>query len=184
MAREWYILSTYSGYENKIEKHIRKFMEDPSFAEIVLDIKVPTEEVIEVKDGKKKTVKRKFLPGYVLLEMDLSETNWKEPCSRIKRIDGASGFVGVAGNKKPCPIPAEEAKAILQKTGEIKADKHAKFKQTFDVDEKVKIIDGAFTDFEGVVEEVNIEKGKIRVVVSIFGRPTPVELDFAQVEKI
>ncbi len=184
MAREWYILSTYSGYENKIEKHIRKFMEEPSFAEAVLDIKVPTEEVIEVKDGKKKTVNRKFLPGYVLLEMDLSESNWKEPCSRIKRIEGVSGFVGVIGTKKPCPISAEEAKAILQKAGEIKADKHAKLKQAFEIDERVKIFSGPFEGFEGIIEEVNVEKGKIKVVVEIFGRATPVELDFTQVEKI
>ena len=184
MAREWYILHTYSGYENKIEKLIRTFMEDPLFAETVLDIKVPTEEVSEVKNGKKKTVTRKFLPGYVLLEMDLEVRDWKEPCSKIKRIEGVSGFVGSMGNQKPNPISSDEAKSILQKTGEIKADKHAKMKQTFEVGESVKIIGGPFDTFSGKIEEVNLEKGKLRVMVGIFGRSTPVELDFTQVEKI
>ena len=184
MAREWYILHTYSGYENKIEKLIRTFMDDPVFAETVLDIKVPTEEVSEVKNGKKKIVTRKFLPGYVLLEMDLEKHDWKEPCSKIKRIEGVSGFVGSMGNHKPTPISSDEAKAILQKAGEIKADKHAKMKQTFEIGESVKIIGGPFDTFTGKIEEVNLEKGKLRVMVGIFGRSTPVELDFAQVEKI
>lgn len=184
MAREWYILHTYSGYENKIEKLIRTYMEDPVFAETVLDIKVPTEEVSEVKNGKKKIVTRKFLPGYVLLEMDLEKHDWKEPCSKIKRIEGVSGFVGSMGNQKPNPISSDEAKSILQKAGEIKADKHAKMKQTFEVGESVKIIGGAFDTFTGKIDEVNLEKGKLRVMVGIFGRSTPVELDFTQVEKI
>ena len=184
MAREWYILHTYSGYENKIERLIRTYMEDPVFAETVLDIKVPTEEVTEVKNGKKKTVTRKFLPGYVLLEMDLEKHDWKEPCSKIKRIEGVSGFVGSMGNQKPNPISSDEAKSILQKAGEIKADKHAKMKQTFEVGESVKIIGGPFDTFSGKIEEVNLEKGKLRVMVGIFGRSTPVELDFTQVEKI
>ena len=184
MAREWYILHTYSGYENKIEKLIRTYMADPVFAETVLDIKVPTEEVSEVKNGKKRTVTRKFLPGYVLMEMDLEAHDWKEPCSKIKRIEGVSGFVGSMGNQKPNPISADEAKSILQKAGEIKADKHAKMKQTFEVGESVKIIGGPFDTFSGKIEEVNLEKGKLRVMVGIFGRSTPVELDFTQVEKI
>jgi len=184
MAREWYILHTYSGYENKIEKFIRTFMEEPKFAEAVLDVKVPTEEVVEIKNGKKRTVTRKFLPGYVLLEMDFDGKDWKETCSKIKKIEGVSGFVGVIGNVKPQPISSDEAKAILQKAGEIKADKHAKMKQSFELKESVKIIDGPFNTFSGKIEEVNLEKGKLRVMVDIFGRLTPVELDFTQVEKI
>lgn len=185
MAREWYILHTYSGYENKIEKFIRKFMEDsPVFAEMVLDVKIPTEEVTEIRNGKKRTVSRKFLPGYILLEMDLEDRDWKLPCSKIRSVEGVSGFVGSVGNTKPTPISADEAKDILQKCGDIKAGRHVKMKQSFDIGETVKIVGGPFDTFSGKIEEVNFEKGKLKVMVSIFGRLTPVELDFGQVEKI
>ena len=185
MAKGWYVVHTYSGYENKIEKTIRKIMEsDHLFAEVVSDIKVPTEEVVEVKDGVKKTVKRKILPSYILVEMDLPEYQWEMFCSQIKRIQGVTGFVGSFEGKKPTPLTSDELKGILQKTGEIKTDKTLRPKQTFSSGEQVKIIEGPFETFTGTVEEVNLEKGKLRVLVGIFGRSTPVEVDFLQVEKI
>ena len=184
MAKGWYVLHTYSGYENKIEKHVRKLMEDPSLSDVVLDIKIPSEEVVEVKDGKKKISSRKFLPGYILLEMDLPDRGWKNACSEIKKIQGVTGFVGALGNVKPNPISSDEVRSILQKTGELKASRHVTAKQVFNIGESVKIVGGPFDSFTGKIDEVNMEKGKLRVVVGIFGRATPVEVDFSQVEQI
>jgi len=184
MAKGWYVLHTYSGYENKIERTIRKMMEDGLLEDAVLDIKVPSEQVVEIKEGKKKISTKKFLPGYILLEMDLPDLGWKTTCSRIRKIQGVTGFVGSAAAVKPQPISQEEARTILQKAGEIKGDKVLKPKQSFSVGEQVRIIEGPFESFTGSVEEVNAEKGKLRVMVGIFGRATPVEVDFLQVEKI
>ncbi|RKX80093.1 MAG: transcription termination/antitermination protein NusG [Spirochaetes bacterium] len=183
MAKGWYVLHTYSGYESKVEKYIRKLMKD-SLSGSVSNVKVPSEEVVEIKDGKKKISTKRFLPGYILLEMDLPERGWKSICSQIRRIQGVTGFVGAQGGAKPQPIAPEEARAILQKAGEIKSEKTLKPKQSFSVGDKVRIIDGPFDTFTGSVEEVNVEKGKLRVMVGIFGRSTPVEVDFLQVEKI
>ncbi|MFA5570363.1 MAG: transcription termination/antitermination protein NusG [Sphaerochaetaceae bacterium] len=185
MAKGWYVVHTYSGYENKIEKIIRKIMEsDLQFSEVVSDVKVPTEEVVEVKDGVKKTVKRKILPSYILVQMDLPEYQWEYFCSQIKRIQGVTGFVGSVAGRKPTPLSNEELKGILQKTGEIKSERVLRPKQSFSEGEHVKIIEGPFETFTGTIEEVNLEKGKLRVLVGIFGRSTPVEVDFLQVEKI
>ena len=184
MAKGWYVLHTYSGYENKIERFIRKMMEDPEFATAVFDVKVPAEEVVEVKNGKKRVTSKKFLPGYILLEMDLPDRGWKTVCSRIRKIDGVTGFVGSSGNVKPQPISQEEARSILQKAGEIKSERVIKPKQSFAVGENVRIVDGPFDTFTGNIEEVNAEKGRLRVMVGIFGRSTPVEVSFLQVEKI
>ena len=185
MAKGWYVVHTYSGYENKIEKIIRKMMEsDNEFNDVVLDVKVPTEEVVEVKDGVKKTVKRKIFPSYILVQMDLPEFQWEFFCSQVKRIQGVTGFVGSLDGRKPTPLSNEELKRILQKTGEIKSEKVIRPKQTFSEGEHVKIIEGPFESFTGTIEEVNLEKGRLRVLVGIFGRSTPVEADFLQVEKI
>jgi len=184
MAKGWYVVHTYSGYENKVEKYIRKIMEAPDFAEVIHDVKVPSEEVIEVKEGKKKISTKKFLPGYILVEMDLPDRGWKTACSQIKKIQGVTGFVGSIGGSKPQPIAPEEARSVLQKAGEIKTDKTIRPKQSFNVGESVRVVDGPFDSFTGTVEEVNLEKGKLRVMVGIFGRSTPVEVDFLQVEKI
>jgi transcriptional antiterminator NusG len=184
MAKGWYVLHTYSGYENKIEKTIRKLIQDEGLGEFLFDIKVPSEQVVEVKDGKKKVSTKKFLPGYILLEMDLPDKGWKPICSLIRRIPGVTGFVGSTANLKPQPISGEEARTILQKTGEIKGEKVLKPKQSFSIGESVRIVDGPFDSFTGTVEEVNLEKAKLRVMVGIFGRATPVEVDFLQVEKI
>ena len=184
MAKAWYVLHTYSGYENKIEKQIRRLIENENLGEVIYDVKVPAEQVVEVKDGKKKVSTKKFLPGYILLEMDLPEKAWKPVCSLVRRIDGVTGFVGSSAEYKPQPISAEEARGILQKTGEIKGEKVIKPRQSFSVGENVRIIEGPFDSFTGTVEEINMEKAKLRVMVGIFGRAVPVEVDFLKVEKI
>jgi transcriptional antiterminator NusG len=185
MATGWYVLHTYSGYENKIEKTIRMMVEMGDLdKEIVRDVKVPSEEVVEVRDGKKRTQTRKFLPGYILVEMDLPDLNWKAACSRIKKISGVTGFVGTPADKKPQPLSGDEARSILQKSGEIKGERPARTRQSFSAGEQVKIIDGPFESFTGTIEEVNQEKNKLKVMVGIFGRNTPVEVDLLQVEKL
>jgi transcriptional antiterminator NusG len=184
MSKGWYVVHVYSGHENKVEKQIRSLMKSDDLKDFIFDVKVPQEEVAEIKDGKKKVSSKKFLPGYILMEMDLPQNRWKEICSKIRHIQGITGFVGFSFNQKPQPISQEEARVILQKTGEIKAEKHLKPKQSFSSGETVRIIDGPFDTFTGTIEEVNIEKGKLRVMVGIFGRATPVEVDFLQVEKI
>jgi len=185
MAKSWYVLHVYSGYENKIEKTIRMLIAngelDPA---IVTDIKVPSEDVVDVKDGKRRTSSRKMLPGYILVEMDLPELAWKATCSSIRKITGVTGFVGATMHHKPAPISGEEARHILQRAGEIRGDRPVKSRQNFSAGEQVKIIDGPFDSFTGTIEEVNPEKNKLKVMVGIFGRATPVEVDMLQVEKM
>jgi transcriptional antiterminator NusG len=184
MAKAWYVVHAYSGHEMKVEKQMRKLMEKEPYKSGVFDIKVPSEEVVEIREGKKRITSKKFLPGYVLVEMDLPERDWKEICRGIRMIPGVTGFVGTNRGQKPQPIPPDEARTILKKSGEIKSDRMATPKMTFSVGEHVRIVDGPFDSFSGNVEEVDLEKGKLRVMVGIFGRATPVELDFLQVEKI
>ena len=184
MAKEWYILHIFSGYEKRIERAIRSLMENGEIpVGVVSEIKIPEEELVEVKDGKKKIIKRKFLPGYVLIEMDLPAVNWKGICASIKRIHGVTGFLGVVGDARPQPISAEEAKSVLQKSGEIKGKK-ARAAQIFTEGQQVKIIEGPFDTFAGTIEEVMPDRNKLRVRVAIFGRTTPVEVDMFQVELI
>jgi transcriptional antiterminator NusG len=184
MAKGWYVVHTYSGYENKVQKHINKLVEGGSLAEYIFNVKVPAEEVVEVHDGKRRVTSKKFLPGYIMIEMDLPDSNWKQVCSTIRQIPGVTGFVGFSRTQKPQAISPEEAREVLQRSGEIKSEKVIKPKQTYTVGETVRITDGPFDSFTGTVEEINLEKGKLRVMVGIFGRSTPVELDFLQVEKI
>jgi transcriptional antiterminator NusG len=184
MAAGWYVLQTYSGYENKIEKTIRMMLNSGDLdREVIRDVKVPSEEVVEVKDGKKRTTTRKYLPGYILVEMDLPDLNWKTVCSRIKSIQGVTGFLGSAGRKPPA-LTGDEAREILQKTGELKGERPVRARQSFAPGEQVKIIEGPFESFTGTIEEVNQEKNKLKVMVGIFGRNTPVEVDLLQVEKM
>jgi len=184
MAKGWYVVHTYSGYENKVQKHVRLLVDKGGLKDRIFDVKVPSEEVVEVKDGKKRVTSKKFLPGYILVEMDLPDQGWKETVTAIRAITGVTGFVGSNRNQKPVAISQEEARSILAKTGEIKADRIMKPRQSFSVGENVRIVDGPFDSFTGSIEEVNTEKGKLRVMVGIFGRSTPVEVDFLQVEKI
>jgi transcriptional antiterminator NusG len=185
MAKGWYVLHVYSGFENKIEKIIRLMLETSELdKDVVFDVKVPSEEVVDVRDGKRRVMNKKFLPGYILLEMDLPDETWKVTCSAIRKIQGVTGFVGTPAQKKPQPITQDEAKVILQKSGEIKGDKSLKPRQSFSVGESVKIVDGPFDSFTGTIEEIQQEKSKLKVMVPIFGRATPVEVDMLQVEKI
>ncbi|MDR2729972.1 MAG: transcription termination/antitermination protein NusG [Treponema sp.] len=187
MATGWYVLHTYSGYENKIEKTIRMMTENGDLDKnIVRKVKVPSEEVVEVRDGKKRTYPRKFLPGYILIEMELpeAEMEWKAPCAKIKKIQGVTGFVGTPSDRKPQPLSGKEARVILEKSGDIKGERTVRTRQSFSPGEQVKIIDGPFESFTGTIEEVNQEKNKLKVMVGIFGRNAPVEVDLLQVEKI
>ena len=185
MSREWFILHTYSGYENKIERTIRTFIERGMIAsDVIFDIKVPEEAVTENKDGKKKSIKRKFLPGYVLIEMDLPDVGWKKICTAISGITGVSGFLGAEGGSKPKPISADEAKKILQKTGEIIGDKTQSFAQVFSVGQVVRITEGPFASFTGTIDEVMYERNKLTVLVAIFNRTTPVDVDMSHVENV
>ncbi|OJF76330.1 MAG: transcription termination/antitermination factor NusG [Treponema sp. CETP13] len=184
MAKGWYILSVYTGYESKIEKTIHMMLDLGELKpEIVQDVKVPVEDVVEVRNGKKRTVTKKFLPGYIMLELDLPDIGWKSTCSAIRRIQGVTAFVGTNPSQRPRPISNDEALSLLQKSGDLKGEKPARMTQTFSEGEQVKIIDGPFATFSGSIEEINEEKGKLRVMVGIFGRATPVEVDFLQVEK-
>ncbi|MDR1319357.1 MAG: transcription termination/antitermination protein NusG [Treponema sp.] len=185
MATGWYVLHTYSGYENKIEKTIRMMITMGELdKEVVRDVKVPSEEVVEVRDGKKRTQVRKFLPGYILVELDLPDLDWKATTSKIRKIQGVTGFVGTPADKKPSPLTGDEARGILQKSGEIKGERPVRARQSFAAGEQVKIIDGPFESFTGTIEDVNQEKNKLKVMVGIFGRNTPVEVDLLQVEKV
>jgi transcriptional antiterminator NusG len=185
MAVSWYVLQVYSGYENKIEKTLASLLDRGELSrDILKEIKIPTEQVTEVRDGKKKTTTRKFFPGYILLALDLPENDWKSTCSGIKKLQGVNGFVGVIGDRKPVPLTPDEAKGILQRSGDMKGEKTVTRRQDFTAGEQVKIIDGPFESFTGAIEEVNTDKSKLKVMVGIFGRNTPVEVDFTQVEKV
>lgn len=185
MAKGWYIVHTYSGYEQKIQRTIEKMREfDEDFAAVVSEVKVPMETVIEIKDGVKKETKKKILPGYILVEIDFPEGDtWKTTYSKIKRVQGVTGFLSAMEGKKPQPLSAAEMKGIMQKTGEVPVEKAFKPKQNFELGEEVKIIEGPFDTFSGKIEEIDLAKGKMRVSVQIFGRSTPVEVEFSQVEK-
>jgi transcriptional antiterminator NusG len=172
----------------RIEKTIRLMMADGSLEGAVLDVKVPSERVAEVKTDKNgKAVRRerlqRVMPGYILIEMDLP-LNWKSPCTQIRKIQGVTGFVGSAPDARPNPITSEEARGLLQRMGEIKGDAAVRPKQSYGVGEQVRIIDGPFESFTGTVEEVYADKSKMKVMVGIFGRNTPVEVEFLQVEKV
>lgn len=185
MSRSWYILHTYTGYENKIERTIKTLIESGDIdGSVVLDVKVPEEKVTEIKNGKETSRMNKFLPGYVMLEMDLPEFGWKDVCARIRKIQGVTGFVGTKPSVRPVPISVDEAKNILLSAGAIGSEKAAHIKHSFSVGEHVKITEGPFASFEGLVKEIFAEKEKLTVEVQIFGRPTPVEVSFLHAVKI
>ncbi len=185
MARSWYIIHTYATREKSIEQEIRSLV-DKGFIDssVLLDVKIPVEEVVDIKNGKKRSSEKKILPNYILLEMDLPDSGWKNVCSAIRSIKGVTGFVGTPANAKPSPISAEEARSILQRTGDVKGGKAPRVAHSFVAGESVKITGGSFESFNGTIEKVDLERGKLRVMVEIFGRKTPVEVDLVQVEKI
>jgi len=169
----WYVIHCYSGYENKVRHNLEQRIETMGMKDKVFDVVVPTQEEIEVRDGKRRTVERHIFPGYVLVNMILSEDSWYV----VRNTPGVTGFVGM-GNT-PTPLRQEEVAQILKRM-EAEAPM---VKVTFKLGERVRIIDGPFNDFRGVVAEIDMERTKVRVMVSFFGRETPVELDFLQVEK-
>jgi len=170
----WYVVHTYSGHEAKVAEQLRQRIISMGLEDKVFELLIPTQDKIQIRAGKKETIKEKIFPGYLLVRMILSDQSWLT----VRTTPGITGFVGIGS--KPTPIEAKEVQAI-QKFTKIKAPK---FKAKFDIGEAVKIIDGPFAEFLGTVDQINEDKGKVRVLVSIFGRETPVELDFLQVSNI
>jgi len=176
MSKRWYIVHTYSGFEGKVRESLRQRADAMGMSEVIEDILIPTEEVVEVKDGKKTRSTRKFFPGYVLVKMEMSDTAWHV----VKNTPKVTGFVGTG--KKPTPLTQEEVDQIL--TQVVTTKEKPKPKYLFEKSEPVRITDGPFNNFTGVVDEVNLDRNTLKVMVTIFGRQTPVELDFSQVQKI
>lgn len=175
MAKRWYVVQVYSGFEDKVQGMLRENAERAGLADAFGEIMVPREEVVELKGGQKVTSQRKFFPGYILVEMEMSDETWHV----VRDTRQVSGFLGSGG--KPRPMPKSEVDRLCRQIEE--GVERPKPKVLFEVGEAVRVIDGPFASFNGVVEEVDEEKGKLKVSVSIFGRPTPVELDYVQVEK-
>lgn len=171
---KWYVVHTYSGHENKVAATLKQKIEAQELQDKILDIFVPTQEKIEIREGKKQTIRERIFPGYVLVKMALTDETWHT----VRSTAGVTAFVGI-GNK-PTPLDETEVKTIT-KFSEMEAPT---YRAAFTVGEAVRIIDGPFADFLGTVDNINEEKGKVRVLVSIFGRETPVELDFLQVSKL
>jgi len=176
MSLQWYVVHAYSGFENKVKKSLEDRVKRLSLEEKFGQILVPTEEVVEMRDGQKRKSDRKFFPGYVLVQMEMADDSWH----LVKDCPKVMGFIG-GSSDKPTPISEKEAQNILNRIQE--GAEKPKPKVLFEVGEVVRVTDGPFTDFNGVVEEVNYEKSRLRVAVSIFGRSTPVELEFGQVSK-
>lgn len=170
---QWYVLHTYSGYENKVKKTIESRVEAFDLGDRVFEVVVPTQEEIEIKDGQRKTVQRKVFPGYVLVRMEMDEDTWYQ----LRNTPGVTGFV--SQDNKPVPLNGDAAQNVIQGM-ETEAPK---VQVSFALGDTVRIIDGPFADFRGEIDEINNEKGKIKVLVSFFGRETPVELDFLQAER-
>jgi transcriptional antiterminator NusG len=177
MEKRWYVVHTYSGYENKVKANLEKRVESMEMTDKIFRVVVPVEEATEIKNGKTKTVTRKIFPGYVLVEMVMTDDSWYV----VRNTPGVTGFVGSTGSgSKPIPLLPEEAEAILKPMGIV----DPKPKIDFKINESVRVKAGPFTDMVGTVGEVQLDKQKVRVLVNMFGRETPVELDFGQVEKI
>ncbi len=176
MTMRWYVVHTYSGFEKYVARSLKEHIKNAHMEDKFGEILVPMEEVVEMKSGQKRTSERKFFPGYVLVKMEMDDETWH----LVKSVPKVSGFVGGSGSK-PAPISDKEAQAILQQVQEGVEKPKPKF--SFTPGEQVRVTDGPFADFNGTVEDVNYEKNKLKVSVSIFGRMTPVELDFSQVEK-
>ena len=175
-SKHWYIIHTYSGFENKVADSLKTRAQAFGFADQIGQILIPTEEVVELRNGKKVTSKRLLYPGYVLVELDMSDALWHA----IKNTPRVTGFVG--GGNAPVPLTSDEVNSILYR--QATSAERPRPKLTFEKNENVRIIDGPFTNFTGKVDEVNTDRNTLRVMVTIFGRSTPVELDFLQVEKV
>ncbi|MFH1665710.1 MAG: transcription termination/antitermination protein NusG [Candidatus Omnitrophota bacterium] len=177
MTKKWYVIHTLTNKENTAKKAMEGELEkNPEYKKYIANVVIPTEKVAEVRDGERKITERKFFPGYMLIEMELNDKTWYF----VKNIPGVSGFVG--SKTKPVPLSDEEVAEILQQTQESKAKAVPKI--MFASGEVVRVKEGPFKNFSGTIEETNLEKGKIKVMISIFGRPTPVELEAWQIEKM
>jgi transcriptional antiterminator NusG len=177
MAKRWYVVHAYSGFEKQVQRSLKERIERAGMEDQFGEILVPTEEVVEMKKGVKRKSERKFFPGYVLVEMEMNEDTWH----LVKDVPKVMGFIG-GRQDQPAPISEREADMILNRVRE--GAEKPRPKVLFEPGEMVRVIDGPFNDFNGTVEEVNYDKSRLRVAVSIFGRSTPVELDFQQVEKL
>jgi len=175
-AKKWYIIHTYSGFENKVAESLRTRADAFGFGDKIGQLLIPTEEVVELRNGKKVTSKRLVYPGYVLVEMEMSDELWHA----VKNTPRVTGFVG--GGNAPVPLSADEVNQILYR--QASSASRPRPKMTFEKNDSVRIVDGPFANFSGKVDEVNPERGTLRVMVTIFGRATPVELEFLQVEKV
>ena len=175
-VKQWYIIHTYSGFEKKVADSLKQRVVAFDLQEKIGDVFIPTEDVVEMKGGKKVVSAKRFFPGYVLVEMEMSDETWHV----VKNTPKVTGFVGAA--QKPAPLTQEEVDQVVHRVTVAAAEK-PKPKYTFEASETVRIIDGPFSNFTGVVDEVNSDRNTLKVMVTIFGRSTPVELDFLQVEK-
>jgi transcription termination/antitermination protein NusG len=177
MEKNWYVVHTYSGYENKVKTNLEKRVHSMDMQDKIFRVLVPMEEEIEHKDGKKKAVMRKVFPGYVLVEMIMTDDSWYV----VRNTPGVTGFVGSSGaGSKPTPLMPDEVAAILRQMGM----EESRASVDFTVGENVKVKEGPFADFVGRIDEIDLNRSKLKVMVNMFGRETPVELDFFQVEKI
>ena len=174
--KKWFIIHTYSGFEQKVKESLQSRAQAFGFADKIGNILIPTEEVVEMRGGKKVTSKRLVYPGYVLVEMEMNDELWHA----VKNTPRVTGFVG--GGNAPVPLSADEVNSILYR--QASASERPRPKMTFEKNDSVRIVDGPFANFSGKVDEVNPERGTLRVMVTIFGRATPVELEFLQVEKV
>ncbi|MDQ0157014.1 transcription termination/antitermination protein NusG [Robertmurraya andreesenii] len=177
MEKNWYVVHTYSGYENKVKTNLEKRVETMGMQDKIFRVIVPEEEETDIKNGKKKTVKRKVFPGYVLVELIMTDDSWYV----VRNTPGVTGFVGSAGSgSKPTPLLPEEINSILKSMGV----EEKRIDIDFEMGESVRVKEGPFANFTGSIEEIDKDKAKLKVLVNMFGRDTPVELDFTQIEKI
>ena len=180
MSKEWYVVHTYSGHENKVKLALEKKVRSLALEDRIYQIKIPSTEITEIKDGKKKIKMKKFFPGYIIVEMVLNDETW----SVVKNTPGVTNFVGIYGSEKPKPLSKNEVSALFDQMSKEKTKERISAEIDFSAGEHVKVIDGPFNNFNGVIEEVYPEKGRVRVKVEIFGRGTPVELDFIQIGRL
>ena len=173
-GKNWFVIHTYSGHEERVKKNLEQRMKLMDAGDDVSQVVIPTEDEVEVRSGQRRTVARKILPGYVLIQMKMSDQSW----NIVRNTPGVTGFVG--SGSKPVPLPEEEVDRILKQM----AAEGPRVKVGFKLRQSVRVSDGPFTDFVGIVDEINAGKGKVKVLLSLFGRETPVELDFLQIETL
>jgi transcriptional antiterminator NusG len=176
VSKRWYVIHAYSGFEGQVKRSLEDRVKRAGLEEHFGDILVPTEEVVEMRNGQQRKSERKFFPGYVLVNMEMTDETWH----LVKSVPKVMGFIGGTGDR-PAPIPEKQAEAILQRVQE--GVEKPRPKVLYEIGEAVRVVDGPFTDFNGVVEEVDYDKSRVKVSVLIFGRSTPVDLEFSQVEK-